>query len=97
MRVTVTIDRRPEIADPEGTTVKRALHDLGFTETASVRMDRVIHLEVEGDEAGLLLDVSHDFELGSGNEVVASLCEELGHELSKISSCQLNSRHGVGD
>jgi phosphoribosylformylglycinamidine synthase subunit PurS len=50
MKVTITIDRRPEIADPEGTTVKRALHDLGFTEAASVRMDRVIHLEVEGDD-----------------------------------------------
>lgn len=50
MRVTVTIDRRPEIADPEGTTVNRALHDLGFTETTSVRMDRVIHMEVEGDD-----------------------------------------------
>lgn len=50
MRVTVTIDRRPEIADPEGTTVKRALHDLGFTEAASVRMDRVIHMDVDGDD-----------------------------------------------
>lgn len=51
MKVTVTINRRPEIADPEGTTVKRALHDLGYTETTEVRMDRVIHLEVEGDSA----------------------------------------------
>lgn len=50
MRVTVTIDRRPEIADPEGTTVKRALHDLGFTEAEEVRMDRVIHLDVAGDD-----------------------------------------------
>ncbi len=48
MKVTVTIDRRPEIADPEGTTVQRALHDLGFTETRSVRMDRVIHMDVDG-------------------------------------------------
>lgn len=51
MRVTVTIDRRPEIADPEGTTVKRALHDLGFTEATSVRMDRVIHMDVDGEDA----------------------------------------------
>ena len=51
MRVTVTIDRRPEIADPEGTTVRRALHDLGFGEVTSVRVDRVIHLDVEGDDA----------------------------------------------
>jgi phosphoribosylformylglycinamidine synthase PurS subunit len=50
MRVTVTIDRRPEIADPEGTTVERALHDLGFTDATSVRMDRVIHLDVDGDD-----------------------------------------------
>jgi len=46
----VTIDRRPEIADPEGTTVKRALHELGFTETTAVRMDRVIHMEVDGED-----------------------------------------------
>ena len=50
MRVTVTIDRRPEIADPEGTTVKRALHELGFEGVEAVRMDRVIHLEIEGDD-----------------------------------------------
>lgn len=46
----MTINRRPEIADPEGTTIKRALHDLGYTETADVRMDRVIHLQIEGDD-----------------------------------------------
>lgn len=50
MKVTVTIDRRPEIADPEGTTVQRALHELGFTEARSVRMDRVIHIDVDGDD-----------------------------------------------
>ena len=50
MKVTVTIDRRPEIADPEGTTVERALHELGFTEAKSVRMDRVIHMDVDGDD-----------------------------------------------
>jgi len=51
MKVTVTIDRRPEIADPEGTTVRRALHDLGFTEASEVRMDRVIHMHVDGHDA----------------------------------------------
>lgn len=56
MRVTVTIDRRPEIADPEGTTVARALHELGFTEARSVRMDRVIHMDVEGDDPEVVQD-----------------------------------------
>lgn len=50
MRVTVTIHRRPEIADPEGTTVARALHELGYQEVTEVRFDRVIQLEVEDDD-----------------------------------------------
>lgn len=54
MRVTVSINRRPEIADPEGTTVRRALHDLGFTEVSEVRMNRVIHMEVAGDDGELV-------------------------------------------
>ena len=35
VKVIVTITRRPEIADPEGTTVRRALHDLGFADVES--------------------------------------------------------------
>jgi phosphoribosylformylglycinamidine synthase len=50
MKVTVEITRRPEIADPQGTTIQRALHDLGHNGVMSVRVDRVIHLEVEGDD-----------------------------------------------
>jgi phosphoribosylformylglycinamidine synthase len=50
MRVTVEITRRPEIADPQGTTIQRALNDLGHNEVMSVRVDRVIHLEVDGED-----------------------------------------------
>ena len=51
MRVRVTIDRRSEIADPEGSTVRRALHELGFGEVEEVRINRVIDLEVAGDDS----------------------------------------------
>jgi phosphoribosylformylglycinamidine synthase PurS subunit len=54
MKVTVEITRRPEIADPQGTTIQRALHDLGHNEVVSVRVDRVIHLEVDGDDPALV-------------------------------------------
>jgi phosphoribosylformylglycinamidine synthase len=54
MKVTVEITRRPEIADPQGTTIKRALHDLGHNEVMSVRVDRVIHLEVVGEDPALV-------------------------------------------
>jgi phosphoribosylformylglycinamidine synthase len=50
MKVTVEITRRPEIADPQGTTIQRALHDLGHNGVMSVRVDRVVHLEVDGDD-----------------------------------------------
>jgi phosphoribosylformylglycinamidine synthase len=51
MKVRVEVTRRPEIADPEGTTIKRALHDLDHTIVNEVRVDRVFHLDVEGDDA----------------------------------------------
>jgi phosphoribosylformylglycinamidine synthase subunit PurS len=54
MKVTVEITRRPEIADPQGTTIHRALHDLGNNEVMSVRVDRVIHLEVHGDDPAVV-------------------------------------------
>lgn len=51
MKVTVNITRRPEIADPQGSTVQRALADLGHQGVRSVRVDRTIHLDVDGDDA----------------------------------------------
>lgn len=51
MKVRVEVTRRAEIADPEGTTIKRALHDLDHAEVASVRVDKVFHLDVDGDDA----------------------------------------------
>jgi len=51
VKVTVAITRRPEIADPQGTTVRRALHDLGFAEVDTVRFDRLLTLEVDGSDS----------------------------------------------
>lgn len=48
MKVTVHIRRRPDIADPQGTTVRRALRDLGFVGVEEVRINRTVELEVEG-------------------------------------------------
>lgn len=49
MRVTVTIKRRPIISDPQGSTVGRALRDLGYDNVGQVRIDKVITLQLEGD------------------------------------------------
>jgi phosphoribosylformylglycinamidine synthase subunit PurS len=50
MKVRVEVTRRPEIADPQGTTIKRALHDLDHGEVASVRVDKVFYLEIDNDD-----------------------------------------------
>lgn len=58
MKVTVHVRRRPEIADPPGTTVRRALRDLGYESVEEVRINRTIELEVEGtDSAAVEADV----------------------------------------
>ena len=65
MNVTVTIRRRPVIADPHGATVARALTDLGHQGVRSLRIDRTIHLEIDGDDAEAV------------RSQVAAMCEQL--------------------
>lgn len=58
MRALVTINRRAEIADPEGVTIERALVDLGFSEVESVRVNRTIELQLQaGDPERAVEDV----------------------------------------
>lgn len=50
MRVTVHVRRRPDISDPQGTTVARALRDLGYENVGKVRINRTIELDIEGTD-----------------------------------------------
>ncbi len=50
MRVTVHVTRRPEIADPQGKAVSRALADLEYHNVREVRIDRTIHLDIDNDD-----------------------------------------------
>ncbi|HSJ29691.1 MAG TPA: phosphoribosylformylglycinamidine synthase subunit PurS [Acidimicrobiia bacterium] len=65
MRVTVHVRRRPEIADPHGATVARSLEDLGHHGVTSVRIDRTIHLEVDGTDPAEV------------RERIAAMCDQL--------------------
>ncbi|GBD85281.1 phosphoribosylformylglycinamidine synthase subunit PurS [bacterium BMS3Abin02] len=48
MKAIVRIRRRESIADPEGSTIRRALGDLGFTDVQAVRVNRTIELDLQG-------------------------------------------------
>jgi phosphoribosylformylglycinamidine synthase len=54
MRVTVYVHRRPDISDPQGTTVARALRDLGYENVGKVRINRTIELDIEGTDPAVV-------------------------------------------
>ncbi|MCZ7531886.1 MAG: phosphoribosylformylglycinamidine synthase subunit PurS [Acidimicrobiia bacterium] len=43
----ITITRKEGLSDPEGTTAKKALHDLGYGGVGDVSFGRIIAIEVE--------------------------------------------------
>jgi hypothetical protein len=53
-------------------------------------------LEVKGDVAKLLLDVTDDFSLGGGGEGVTTLSQDLHEVVSQIATSHVNTRDGVG-
>lgn len=65
MKVTVHIERRPEISDPEGTAIARSLADLGYAAVTSLRTGRTFHLDVDEDDAARV------------TEMVTEMCEKL--------------------
>jgi phosphoribosylformylglycinamidine synthase subunit PurS len=48
-RVVVSVMPKPEILDPQGKAVHKALPRLGFTGVSDVRQGKRFELEVEGD------------------------------------------------
>lgn len=71
MKVTVHVRRRPDIADPQGATVKRALRDLGYRGVEQVRIDRTIELDVaDGDPEAIASQVKEMCERLLANPVM---------------------------
>jgi phosphoribosylformylglycinamidine synthase PurS subunit len=54
MKVTVHVHRRPDIADPPGNTVARALRDLGYENVGKVRINRTIELDIQGTDPAVV-------------------------------------------
>ncbi len=50
-RVSVDVMLKPEILDPQGQAVQRALPSLGFEQVTSVRQGKHFELEVSADDA----------------------------------------------
>ena len=49
-KVVVDVMLKPEILDPQGQAIQRALPSLGFEQVQSVRQGKHFELDVEGDD-----------------------------------------------
>ena len=61
MRVTVLVRVKPEVLDPQGSAVRRALDKLGFAGVRDVRVGKVIEIDLD-DEHGRAPDLKERLE-----------------------------------
>ena len=50
MRARISVRLKPVIHDPQGKTVLRAARQMGYNEILSVRIGKLIELEIEADD-----------------------------------------------
>lgn len=50
MKITVFVMPKKNVLDPQGAAVEHAMNSLGFQALKTVRMGKVIELEVEGED-----------------------------------------------
>ena len=52
MKATVVVRLKPEVLDPQGDAVRRALGTLGFEGVKGVRIGKIIEIEIDDAKAG---------------------------------------------
>ncbi len=57
MKATVVVRLKPEVLDPQGDAVKRALGKLGFEGIKGVRVGKIVEIELDDAHAGSAPDV----------------------------------------
>merc|ERR1712186_21440 len=84
----------PLVADGDDLTVGELV---GLLEGARGGGGGHLLLEVQGDVAELLLDVTDNLALGGGGEGVATLGEDLHQVVSEVTASQVETEGGVGE
>lgn len=81
------------VADGDDLTVRKLVRLL---QAGALGSGLDLLLEVEGDVAKLLLDVTNNFTLGSGGESVTALSQNLHEVVSQITASHVDTGNGVG-
>ena len=82
------------VSDGDDLTVRKFI---GLLERGGGGSGGHLLLEVEGDVAELLLDVTDDFTLSGGRERVTTLSEDLHQVVSQVTSSEIETQDGVGE
>lgn len=69
---------------------------VGLLQAGALGSSLDLLLEVKGDVAELLLDVTNDFTLGSGGEGVTTLSQDLHEVVGQVTTGHIHTGNGVG-
>jgi len=78
MKVKVSVRLKPAILDPQGKTVLQALSQMGYSDVKSVRVGKLIEIEMEGSDATTIKARVEEF---SGKLLANPLMETFQVEL----------------
>ncbi len=79
MRAKVHVFLKPGVLDVQGKAIEGALHGLGFSDAANVRVGKTIELDVKGgDAAAATAEATRMAELLLANTVIESYRVEVG-------------------
>ena len=84
----------PLVADSDNLTVGELV---ALLQGRRVRGSLELLLEIEGDVAELLLDVTDDFTLSSGVEGITALHQVLDEELGEVTAGKIDTENRVGE
>ncbi len=56
MKAKIEVFLKSGVLDPQGETIKRALHTLGYNQIKDVRQGKVFYIEVEGENAEKVIE-----------------------------------------
>ena len=79
MRAKVHVFLKPGVLDVQGKAIEGALHGLGFSDAANVRVGKTIELDVQGDDAAAATaEATRMAEQLLANTVIESYRVEVG-------------------
>ena len=79
MRAKVHVFLKPGVLDVQGKAIEGALHSLGFSDAANVRVGKTIELDVKGgDSAAATAEATRMAEQLLANTVIESYRVEVG-------------------